>query len=178
MLPLKIGSCGRAIPGVRLVIADESGNPLKQGETGEILAYGDNIMQGYYKDQESTRHSLRDGWLRTGDLAEMDEDGFVYLRARIKEIIKVGGRRISPKEIEETIVAMPGVVDCSIEGIDDPILGETMKATVVVNDTSAITVDSLRSWCGARLAAYKIPQIIEIRDKITISATGKKIRNR
>jgi long-chain acyl-CoA synthetase len=175
-LPGKIGSCGRAIPGVRLVIADESGVLVKTGETGEILASGDNIMQGYYGDPESTRQVLKNGWLHTGDLASMDEEGYIYLKARIKEILKVGGRRISPREIEEVIVAKPGVVDCSIEGIDDVLLGETMKAIVVVTDSSSITVDSIRSWCAARLAAYKIPQIIELENKITLSPTGKKIK--
>jgi acyl-CoA synthetase (AMP-forming)/AMP-acid ligase II len=116
-LPEKIGSCGKAIPGVELRVADEQGNPVKPGESGEILAYGDNIMKGYYKDAVSTSQTLKNGWLHTGDLATVDEEGYIYLTARKKEIIKVGGRRVSPKEIEEVIVSMPDVIDCSIEGI-------------------------------------------------------------
>lgn len=178
-LPEKIGSCGKAIPGVQLIVADEKGHPVNPGETGEILASGDNIMLGYYKDQESTAKTIYNGWLRTGDLATVDEDGYIYLSARKKEIFKVGGRRVSPKEIEEVIVSMPEVVDCTIEGLFDEILGETMKATIVVKENAGfVTPDTVKSWCNARLASFKIPQIIEIRDKMAISATGKKIRNK
>ena len=178
MLPEKLGSCGKAIPGVVLKVADEHGNQVKPGETGEILAFGDNIMQGYYKDPESTEQTMQKGWLHTGDLATVDDEGYLYLTARKKEIIKVGGRRVSPKEIEEVIVSMPEVVDCSIEAVFDEILGETMKATVVVKESErhSLATDIIKSWCAARLASYKIPQIIEIKDKITISATGKKIK--
>jgi long-chain acyl-CoA synthetase len=176
-LPEKIGSCGKAIPGVQLKVVDEHGNAVKPGENGEILAFGDNIMQGYYEDPESTAHTLINGWLRTGDLATVDEEGFMYLTARKKEIIKVGGRRVSPKEIEEVIVSIPAVIDCTIEGVYDEILGETMKATVVVeNQESSITPDAIKEWCAQRLALYKIPQIVELKDRITITATGKKVK--
>lgn len=175
-LPEKIGSCGKEIPGVELKVADEHGNHVKPGETGEILARGDNIMHGYYKDPESTALTVKNGWLHTGDLATVDEDGYIYLIARKKEIIKVGGRRVSPKEVEEAIDSMPGVIDCRIEGVFDEILGETMKATVVINESGegAITPDTIKSWCAARLALYKIPQIIELTNTITIKATGKR----
>jgi acyl-CoA synthetase (AMP-forming)/AMP-acid ligase II len=178
-LPEKLGSCGKAIPGVELRVVDEKGNPVKPGETGEIIAYGDNIMQGYYKDAVSTAQTLKKGWLHTGDLATVDGEGYIYLTARKKEIIKVGGRRVSPKEIEEVIVSMPDVIDCSIEGIYDEILGEKMKATVTIKEAApdvAVTIDSVKNWCAKRLASYKIPQIIEIKDKMTISATGKKVK--
>jgi acyl-CoA synthetase (AMP-forming)/AMP-acid ligase II len=176
-LPEKLGSCGKAIPGVTLMLADEHGNPVKPGETGEILAFGDNIMQGYYKDPESTSHTLINGWLHTGDLATVDEDGYIFLTARKKEILKVGGRRISPKEIEEVIVSMPEVIDCTIEAVFDDILGETMRATVVVKEGGkSVTPETIKSWCALKLSVYKIPQIIELKDKITITATGKKIK--
>jgi long-chain acyl-CoA synthetase len=175
-LPEKIGSCGKAIPGVELKVADKNGNPVKPGETGEIMAFGDNIMQGYYKDPESTGHTLINGWLHTGDLAMIDEEGYLYLTARKKEIIKVGGRRVSPKEIEEVIVSIAEVIDCSIEAVFDEILGETMKATVIIKDHSGITADAIKTWCASRLTSYKIPRIIEIKKKITITATGKKVK--
>jgi long-chain acyl-CoA synthetase len=178
-LPEKISSCGKAIPGVELKVADEQGIAVKPGETGEIFAYGDNVMQGYYKDQKSTNNTLINGWLHTGDLATVDEEGYIYLTARKKEIIKVGGRRVSPKEIEEVIVSMPEVVDCSIEGVYDEILGETMKAMVIVKETTSVatvSADTIKSYCAAKLASYKIPQIIELKDKITITATGKKVK--
>lgn len=176
-LPEKIGSCGKAIPGVELSVVDEQGQPVKPGDVGEIIAHGDNIMQGYYNDPESTARTLVNGWLHTGDLARMDDEGYLYLSARIKEIIKVGGRRVSPKEIEEVIVSMPDVIDCTIEAISDDILGESMKATVIIKNSAVAktTADDIRSWCASRLASYKIPQIIELKDTIKITATGKKI---
>ncbi len=177
-LPEKIGSCGKGIPGVKLIVADEKGKPLEPGETGEILAYGDNIMQGYYKDPESTNKTLKNGWLCTGDLAKLDEDGYIFLTARKKEIIKVGGRRVSPKEIEGVIFTMPDVVDCNIEVVYDEILGETMKATVVVRESTQnkITPDTIKKYCAERLVAYKIPQIVEVNNQIQITATGKKLK--
>lgn len=177
-LPEKIGSCGKGIPGVILKVADGQGNPVKPGETGEILAYGDNIMQGYYKDPESTNQTLRDGWLHTGDLATVDEEGYIFLTARKKEIIKVGGRRVSPKEIESVIFTMHEVVDCNIEVVDDDILGETMKAVVVLkeSDHSAVTPEDIKQYCAERLASYKIPQIIDMIDQIKIAPTGKKVK--
>jgi long-chain acyl-CoA synthetase len=180
-LPEKIGSCGKGIPDVELKVADEKGNPVKPGETGEILAHGDNIMLGYYKDAESTAQTIKNGWLHTGDLATVDDEGYIYLTARKKEIIKVGGRRVSPKEIEDVIVSMPEVVDCSIEAVFDDILGEAIKATVIVKEALAaepktVTAETIKAWCAKRLASYKIPQIIELKDKITLSATGKKVK--
>ncbi|MCK5692933.1 MAG: AMP-binding protein, partial [Bacteroidales bacterium] len=110
----KLGSLGKAIPGVTLDLVDDQGNPvLESGVVGEVVARGDNIMKGYLGDEEGTAATLKDGWLQTGDLAYRDDDGFFFHTARRKEIIKVGGRRISPKEIEEVIVSIPGVVDCS-----------------------------------------------------------------
>ncbi|HJZ40274.1 MAG TPA: hypothetical protein VJ203_07905, partial [Bacteroidales bacterium] len=129
-----------------------------------------------YKDAESTGQTLKNGWLHTGDLATMDEEGFIYLTARKKEIIKVGGRRVSPKEIEEVIVSMPEVVDCSIEAVFDDILGEAMKADVVIRKGAELTPDQIKSWCASKLASYKIPQIIGINSEMRISATGKKVR--
>jgi acyl-CoA synthetase (AMP-forming)/AMP-acid ligase II len=130
MLPDKIGSCGKSIPGVEIKVADAKGHPVKPGETGEVLARGDNIMLGYYRDPVSTGITLKDGWLHTGDLATVDQDGYIYLVGRKKEIIKVGGRRVSPKEIEAVIVSMPEVIDCNIEAVFDEILGETFNFVV------------------------------------------------
>jgi len=172
------GSMGKGIPGVELRVINESGEPIKPGETGEVIARGDNIMMGYFADEEGTKNAIRNGWLYTGDLGTVDEDGYIYLTARSKEIIKVRGKRISPKEIEAVILALPEVIDCTIEGIEDNIEGEMLKATVIVRKDSngAVTKERLTKHCSQHLALFKVPQVYEFIDDLTISPTGKKIK--
>jgi acyl-CoA synthetase (AMP-forming)/AMP-acid ligase II len=178
MYEKKKGSMGRGIPGVELRVVNKDGENVKPGETGEVIARGDNIMMGYYFDDESTGNSLRNGWLWTGDLGEVDEDGFIYLTARKNEIIKVRGKRISPKEIEAAILQIPEVVDCSVEGIEDNIEGEALKATISVRDgaISTINAEFVKKHCSNVLAPFKIPSVFEFKKGVTISATGKKIK--
>ncbi|MHC1733059.1 MAG: AMP-binding protein [Bacteroidales bacterium] len=172
------GSMGKGIPGVELQVVKETGEPIKPGETGEVIARGDNIMMGYFADEEGTKNAIRKGWLYTGDLGTVDEDGYIYLTARSKEIIKVRGKRISPKEIEAVILALPEVIDCTIEGIEDEIEGEMLKATVTVrkDSISSLTREKLIQHCAQHLALFKVPQVYEFRDDLTISPTGKKIK--
>lgn len=174
----KLGSLGKGIPGVELKVVNSRGSMVQPGKTGEIIARGKNIMAGYFDDPKETEHTLRNGWLYTGDLGTIDKDGYIYLTARKKEIIKVGGKRVSPKEIEEVIDRLPGVIDSTIEAIEDELLGEAIKATVIVN---AIEVDlseeKIRRYCSLNLSNYKIPTVIDIRKEMIISATGKKIKN-
>jgi long-chain acyl-CoA synthetase len=174
----KKGSMGKGIPGVKLKVINEEGEEVKPGETGEVIARGDNIMLGYFADEEGTAAAIKDGWLHTGDLGTVDDEGFIYLTARKKEIIKVGGKRISPKEIEAVILELPEVIDCSIEGVEDELLGEALKATIVVNKGSNVSLnaESIKLHCSKYLALHKIPHIYEIKDQLTISATGKKIK--
>ncbi len=174
----KKGSMGKGIPGVELRVINEEGEKIKPGETGEVIAKGDNIMKGYFADEEGTRNTLRNGWLYTGDLGTVDEDGYIYLTARKKEIIKVRGKRISPKEIEAVILEIPEVIDCSVEGVEDDIEGEMLKATVVIRKDAInlISSDSIKKHCSKHLVLYKIPEVYEIKQDLTISATGKKIK--
>jgi acyl-CoA synthetase (AMP-forming)/AMP-acid ligase II len=174
----KKGSMGKGIPGVELRVVNDEGETIKPGETGEVIAKGDNIMKGYFADEEGTNFTLRNGWLYTGDLGTVDEDGYIYLTARKKEIIKVRGKRISPKEIEAVILEIPEVIDCSVEGVEDDIEGEMLKATVVIRKDAInlISSDSIKKHCSKHLSLYKIPDVYEIRQDLTISATGKKIK--
>ncbi len=135
-------------------------------------------MLGYYKDEIGTNISLKNGWLHTGDMAKVDEEGFYYLVARKKEIIKVGGKRVSPKEIEEVILSVSEVVDCTIEGIDDDLLGEAIQATIVLSkklDKEKMK-DKILQKCSKNLSLYKIPQKIIFETAMKISSTGKKVK--
>ncbi len=164
----KIGSIGKGIPNVNLKIVNNNLKHVKVGEIGELVAKGDNIMMGYLNDPEGNKKALRDGWLHTGDMAKMDKEGFLYLYARKKEIIKVGGKRVSPKEIEEIIVSIQKVISCKIKSIYDDILGEAIQAIIVLKDGT--NEDEAKKIilknCRDNLALYKIPSIIKFEKTI------------
>jgi acyl-CoA synthetase (AMP-forming)/AMP-acid ligase II len=178
LLDERRGSMGRGIPGVELIVVNDKGEKIKPGEIGEVIARGDNVMMGYFHDEEGTRKAIRKGWLHTGDLGTVDKDGYIYLTARSKEILKVRGKRVSPKEIEAVILAIPGIIDCTITGIEDEIEGEKLKASVVVRKDykESLTEEEIKHHCSEHLALFKIPQVWEIKDNLTITATGKKIK--
>ncbi len=177
-LPEKSGSLGKAIPGVTLELLKEDGSHALLGETGEIVASGDNIMKGYYRDDKMTNQTIRNGKLYTGDLAVQDEEGFFYITARKKEIIKVGGERVSPKEIEEVIVNFKDVIDCTIESIDDEILGERIKATVVINklENEQFLKEEILAHCKKYLSPIKIPQELVFEQQVKVNDAGKKVK--
>ncbi|TRX66342.1 class I adenylate-forming enzyme family protein [Carboxylicivirga sp. M1479] len=175
MLDKKMGSIGKGIPDVELRVVNAQGSNVNPDEIGEIIAKGDNVMLGYYKDPEETSQTIKNGWLYTGDMARIDQDGFIFHAARRKEIIKVGGRRVSPKEIEEVIVGLEGVVDCTIEAVADELLGEAIKAIVVVNNET-ISADDIKRECAMKLSNYKVPQHIVFSDKMQVNAAGKKTK--
>jgi long-chain acyl-CoA synthetase len=178
LLPEKLGSMGKGIPGVELDIFNKDGQPVRVGEVGEIVARGDNIMLGYLNDEELTAKTLQNGWLHTGDLAQKDADGFFFITARTKEIIKVGGNRVSPKEVESVILTLPEVVDCTITGEFDEMLGELLKAeiTLVPKTDKDLAREAIMRKCATELISYKVPQKIEFLDKVNFAATGKKVK--
>lgn len=178
MVSVKKGSIGKGIPGVSLRVVNEKGEEVSIGEEGELMAKGDNIMIGYYNEPEETSKTIINGWLHTGDIAEFDQDGYLYLKARKKEIIKVGGKRVSPKEIEEVILCVPQVVDCTVTGIDDDVLGESILATIVLDNPKdeAQMREVILSKCAEKLSIYKVPQKIVFENSISMSPTGKKIK--
>lgn len=172
----KSGSIGRGIPGVELKVVNENGIAVTPGETGEIMAKGDNIMIGYLNDNEATKATLRDGWLHTGDLATVDEDGYIYLQSRTREIIKVRGIRVSPKEIEAVIVNYPDVIDCTVYADSSETEGESISAIVYVNDSeiNQFSADKIRQHCAQSLASYKVPQKITFTAQLMFNSSGKK----
>lgn len=168
----KAGSIGKAIPGVRLEVLDENGAPVEVGAIGEIVASGDNIMAGYWGEPEKTSRVLRDGRLWTGDLARVDEEGFLYIVSRKSDIIKSGSHRIHPKEIEEAIAEHPMVHEAAVTGVKDDILGEAIEALVVLNGGPCTERDIL-GHCRALLPAHKVPHSVEFVATLPKTSSGK-----
>ncbi len=169
----KRGSIGIPVAGVDIVILDKQGKAVDIGETGEICAKGPNIMLGYWKNREKTDAVLIDSWLHTGDLAHFDEDGYIYIDGRSSDMIKTGGNRISPKEVEEVIQEISGVQEVAVIGIEDKLLGESIKAYVVPIPGSELNPKSLQLYCRKNLAQYKIPKSIEFVDALPKTSSGK-----
>ena len=155
----KMGSIGKGIPGVRLEVLDPEGMPILPHQTGEITAMGDNIMKGYYNDPEETRNKIRNGRLFTGDLATIDDEGYIYIVGRASNIIKSAGYRISPVEIENIISTVEGVGGCVIFGMPDSIMGEAVVAVIQSKEKDRKNLQgTILSKCNQCLPSYKIPK--------------------
>jgi acyl-CoA synthetase (AMP-forming)/AMP-acid ligase II len=169
----KLGSIGIAVPGVEVRILDESGREVTIGETGEIVVGGPNVMLGYWNQPEATAEVLRDGWLITGDLARKDDDGYMYVVGRKREIIKSAGHRVSAKEIEETLVAHEAVAEAAVFGVPDDILGEAIHAVVVLRPGALCNEKQIQGFCQKHLAAFKIPRVVRFLNSLPKSQSGK-----
>ncbi len=167
------GSIGRAIPGVELSLLAGDGSPVPRGETGEIVARGENIMSGYWNRPEETEKVLRTAGLWTGDLAYQDQDGYFYIVSRKSDIIKSGSHRIGPQEIEDVIMEYDAVSEVAVIGIPDEILDEKIKACVVLKPGMECREKEIRKHCRAILPAYKVPHVIEFFSELPKTATGK-----
>ncbi|MGG0720202.1 long-chain-fatty-acid--CoA ligase [Robertmurraya massiliosenegalensis] len=154
----------------------ETGERLPAGEIGEICVNGPQVMKGYWNRPEDTAQTLRDGWLLTGDLGYMDEDGYFYVVDRKKDMIIAGGFNIYPREIEEVLYEHPEIVEVVAAGVPDPYRGETVKAYVVVKEGSTVTEKDLDEFTRKHLAAYKVPRIYEFRKELPKTAVGKILR--
>ncbi len=167
MLDTKPGSIGKGIPGVLLRVVNPDGSQVEPGETGEVVAKGDNIMQGYFKDPAMSQETIKDGWLYTGDLGRIDEDGYFYILGRKKDIIKTGGERVSPYEIKEVLMSLSWISDCEIKGVPSDILGETIKARVTLNKDidHELASKKIILHCRTHLAQHKVPRLIEFCDE-------------
>jgi acyl-CoA synthetase (AMP-forming)/AMP-acid ligase II len=146
---------------------------VKSGEIGEICARGASIMQGYWKDPAATREVLRDGWLRTGDLGHLDEDGYLFIDGRTVDMIKVGAFRVSPQEVEEVIAAVPGVEEVCAAAMPDELLGQAVKAVIVKRAGADVDERAVKAYCRQNLAAYKVPKLVEFVSVMPRTASGK-----
>jgi long-chain acyl-CoA synthetase len=172
------GSIGVPIPGtdVRIVDIETGEKEMPFGEPGELIVKGPQVMQGYWKMPEETAKTLRDGWLHTGDIARMDEQGYLYIVDRKKDVINASGFKVYPREVEEVLYQHPDVVEAVAVGVPDEYRGETVKAFVVRKQGSYVTEQDLVSHCKEDLAPYKVPKLVEFRDELPKSAVGKLLR--
>jgi O-succinylbenzoate-CoA ligase len=171
--PRKPGTVGLPLPGQEVAIVDEEGNHLPQGERGEVILRGPNIMRGYLNKPEETAKTVKDGWLHTGDVGLLDEDGYLVLVDRIKDMIIRGGENIYPKEIESVLYSHEGVLEAAVIGRPDDVLGEVVVAYVVLRPEAEVTVDELHELCASQLAKYKLPVLIELLDELPKNPVGK-----
>ncbi|HSB10859.1 MAG TPA: long-chain-fatty-acid--CoA ligase [Blastocatellia bacterium] len=170
----RLASCGRPVEGVDVRVVREDGSDARPGDVGEIIARGPNIMAGYWKRPEDTEDVLRDGWLHTGDLATVDEDGYIYLVDRKKDMIVTGGENVYSTEVEAVLYAHPLVKEAAIIPVPDPDWGEAVHACVALRDGRSATADELVEFCRERLANYKVPRSIEFIDgELPKGGTGK-----
>lgn len=173
----KPGSIGKAIQGVTLSLLDETGAPVKEGEVGEIVARGDNIMAGYWNRPLETAKVLRPEGLRTGDLAVSDTEGFLYIVGRRHELIKSGAHRVGPREIEDVLIEHPAVEEAAVLGVPDEVLDERIRAFVVLCPGAACNEKELKAHCKNHLARYKIPHDVVFLSELPKTSSGKIEKN-
>ncbi len=176
----KAGSIGVPLPDVEARLVDpQSGFPVLWGsdESGELQVRGPNVMKGYWNRPEETAACLdEDGWLRTGDIATMDEDGYFYIVDRLKDMINASGYKVLPREVEEVLFSHPAVLEAAVAGVPDAKRGETVKAFVVLKSGVHVTEAEITAYCRERLAPYKVPREIEFRDELPKTQVGKVLR--
>lgn len=170
---IRPGSVGVPLPGVQVAVVDEQGNRLPPGEVGELIVSGPNVSQGYHNKSEETERVFRDGWLYTGDLARIDEDGFIYIVDRKKDIIIRGGLNIYPRDVEELLLRHPEVVDAAVVGVPSERMGEEVAAFVVVRPGASVTAEELIAFCQEGLAKYKTPRFLYLVESLPKNDIGK-----
>ncbi|MHB8396113.1 MAG: long-chain-fatty-acid--CoA ligase [Thermoplasmataceae archaeon] len=174
----RLGSVGVALPNTyeRIVDVETGTKDLPKGEIGEIIIRGPQVMREYWNKSEESAKVLRDGWLHTGDLARMDDDGYVYIVDRKKDLIIASGYNVYPREVEEVLYKHPAVTEAAVVGAKDEYRGETIKAFVVLKEGESVKPEELMDFCRGYLAPYKIPRIVEFRDSLPKTLVGKVLR--
>jgi long-chain acyl-CoA synthetase len=172
-MPRKPGSTGVAMEGVRLKVVDDEGRDLPRGQMGEICAKGENVSPGYYENPEATAEAFRGGWLFTGDVGYIDDDGYLFIVERKKDLIIRGGLNVYPKDVEEIIHLHPAVLQVAVVGVPDARMGEEVCAYVVTRPGAEVTAEEIMQHCQARLAKYKTPRFVEIVTDLPRTAIGK-----
>ena len=174
----KPGSIGTPIWGIEMAVVDAGDQPVPAGERGEIVIRGHNVMKGYYKRPEANAEAIRNGWFHSGDVGTMDEDGYFYVVDRTKDMVIRGGFNVYPREVEEVLMSHPDISLAAVLGVPDEKLGEEIKAFVVLKEGSELTPETIRAWAKENIAAYKYPRVVEIRQSLPMTATGKILKTK
>jgi long-chain acyl-CoA synthetase len=173
----KADSVGLPVPETEAEVRNEAGQPLPRGTPGELYLRGPQIVQGYWGAPEKTRAAIRDGWLRTGDVARIDEEGFVYVLDRLKDMINRGGEKIYGLEVENVLYAFPGVAEAAVVGVSHPVFGEVPVAFIAPFPGTSLEPEALRAHCASRLADYKVPVAVRFMEKLPRNPGGKVLKN-
>ncbi len=169
-------SVGRPVPNIQLKIIDSGGMELPKGEIGELCVKGDSVFKGYYGNPGATEAAIINGWFRTGDNAIINEEGYIFLKSRKNELIIVGGENVYPIEVENVICSLSEVLESAVIGLDHPVMGQTVKAVVVLERNAQLSEDEIKLHCSQRLASYKAPQAIEFREHLPRNPSGKVVK--
>jgi len=161
---------------IEVRVVDDQDRDPPVGEVGELICRGPNVMKGYYKDEEATREALRGGWLHTGDIGRTDEEGFIYIVDRKKDMIVSGGENIYPREIEEILYSHPKIEDAAIIGVPDPLWGESVKAVIVLKKGATMSEEEVIEYCKSHLASYKKPKSVEFMENLPRNPSGKVLK--
>jgi long-chain acyl-CoA synthetase len=174
----KLKSAGVAVPGVEIAILDENDVEVPRGTVGEICARGENVMLGYWNQPELSAKTLRNGWLHTGDGGRMDEDGFVFIVDRVKDMIVSGGENVYSAEVENAVYEHPAVAECAVIGVPDAKWGERVHAIVRRKDGHTLGEEALLAHCHERIAGYKCPRSVEfVEEPLPLSGAGKILKS-
>lgn len=174
----KHGSVGKPLPFLQIRIVDEADRPVPPGTVGELICRGPNVMKGYHGLPEATREALRDGWLHTGDMARMDEEGFIYIVDRKSDMINSGGENISPREVEEVLLTHALIDDAAVVGVAEDVWGEAVRAFVVKQKGAALSETDVIEHCKRNLASYKKPKYVSFVDEIPRNPSGKILKTK
>jgi long-chain acyl-CoA synthetase len=169
----KVGSIGTPIEGVEMKLLDDDGNEVEQGEVGEIVIKGHNVMKGYWNREEATEEAIVDGWFHSGDMGKVDEDGYFFIVDRKKELIIRGGYNVYPREIEEVLYEHEAVLEAAVIGVEDESMGEEVGAAVVLKEGQDVSADDLKAYVKDEVANYKYPRKIWFVDELPKGPTGK-----
>jgi long-chain acyl-CoA synthetase len=174
--PSKPGTVGLPVFGVEVRCFDEHDRAVAPGERGEVVVRGPNVMKGYFENPDATADAKRGGWFRTGDIGQLDADGYLSIVDRKKDMILRGGFNVYPREVEETLMTHPAVSLAAVVGVPDERLGEEVKAFIVVKPGQSVSADELVAWARNEMAGYKYPRHVEFRDVLPTNASGKVLK--